>query len=401
MTQPGDRTVLISGASISGPVLAYWLNRYGFRVTLVEKAPAFRGGGYPIDIRGTALQVTDRMGITNRLRAAHVDTRRLSFYNDAGRRVGSIRPDSISGGVEGRDIEVPRGTLANALTDLLSDDVEVLFNDSVSTLDERSGHVDVTFTSGRQREFGLALGADGLHSNIREVVFGPEDQYHRYLGYCFAGFSVPNDLRLAHEALMWNTPGKSAVLLCPGDSDTLHGFLIFNRIDPPLRESSDPAAMRQLVADTFAGAAWQIPRMIEAMLTTEDLYFDLVSQIHMPVWSRGRVALAGDAAHAPSFLSGQGSSIALVGAYVLAGELVSQPDYAHAFAAYERRTRGFAEQNQAIAKEGKRSLAPATRPQLWIRNQALRLAPLLAHTGQAGRQGQRANSALDLPTYPT
>jgi 2-polyprenyl-6-methoxyphenol hydroxylase-like FAD-dependent oxidoreductase len=399
MAAANTPTVLVSGASIAGPALAHWLHRHGFRVTIVERAAAFRGGGYPIDVRGTALQVTDRMGITDRLRLAHVDTRRLTFYDDNGREVGSIRPEAISGGVAGRDIEVPRGTLSAAVTDLLGDTVDVIFNDSIATLDEHSDRVDVTFASGVAREFGLVIGADGLHSNVRRLAFGQEEQYHRYLGYCFAGFTVPNDLGLAHEAIAWNGPGRAATLLCPGDSDTLHGFLIFRSDDP--REHSDLDSARQLVAEKFAGAGWHIPRMVEAMLKADDLFFDVVSQIHMPTWSRGRVALAGDAAHATSFLSGQGSSVALVGAYVLAGELASQADHTQAFAAYERKTRPFAELNQALADAGRRSLAPATRMGLWIRNQGLRVAPLLGRVGiDPGRQGRIANSAVELTDYP-
>ncbi|MFJ8863754.1 FAD-dependent monooxygenase [Streptomyces sp. NPDC102451] len=392
-------TVLVSGASIAGPALAYWLDRSGFRVTLVEKADGFRGGGYPIDIRGTALQVTDRMGITEQLRAAHVDTRKITFHTEAGRKLTSIRPEAISGGVQGRDIEVPRGTLATALTGALGDGVDVLFGDSIAALDQHTDHVDVTFTSGRQQEFDLVIGADGLHSNTRRLAFGPEEPYHRYLGACFAGFSIPNEFGMAHEALMWNAPGRTASMLCPADSDTLHAFLIFQRGDPPLRAHTDPDTMRRLVADTFAGDGWHIPRMVEAMLAADDLFFDVVSQIHMPTWSQGRVALAGDAAHATSFMSGQGSSTALVGAYLLAGHLATHSNHTEAFTAYEQQARPFAELNQALADEGKRILAPSARTQFWFHNQTLRLLPLLARTGIAGRKGRTANSALDLPQF--
>ncbi|MEW1721006.1 FAD-dependent monooxygenase [Streptomyces sp. NPDC093109] len=393
-TEAEQRTVLISGASIAGPALAYWLHRYGFRVTVVEKADAVRGGGYPIDIRGTALEVVTRMGLLPRLRAAHVDSREITFLDADGGRVASLPPEEITGGVEGRDLEVRRGDLADVLYDTVREDVEFLFNDSIGTLHDHAGGVDVTFRNGARRTFDLVIGADGLHSHTRSLVFGPEEQYHRYLGYCFAGFTLPNHLGLSHSALMWNVPGRSAVLYAVGDSDQVHGFLNVIRPEPPFAAFRDPAAQRDLVAEAFADDKWEIPRMVAAMRTADDLFFDTVSQIRLPHWSTGRVALAGDAAHAPSFLSGQGSSLALVGAYVLAGELAAHQGHSAAFAAYENRIRDFVSVNQALADTGSTTILPRTAEELARRNKALRdPAPL------AGGREQGAYSALTLPDY--
>ncbi|OLF16614.1 FAD-dependent monooxygenase [Actinophytocola xanthii] len=391
--------VLVSGASVTGPTLAYWLRRNGAEVTVVEKAPAMRLGGYPIDVRGTALGVLERMGVLERVRAAHIHTHTLRFVDARGRSVGSLRPEALTGGGDGRDLEVPRGHLATILHEAVRDDVEFVFGDSIAELNQHDDRVEVSFAGGARREFDLVLGADGLHSNTRRLAFGPEERYSRYLGYCFAGFTLPNDLGLAHEGVNGAAPGRMGVLYAPGCTDTLHGFLMLARPEPPLAELDDVAAQRELMARAFDGDGWEIPRLLEAMRTADDVFFDLASQIHMPSWSRGRVALAGDAAHAPSFFSGQGTSTALVGAYVLAGELARAGSFAAGFASYERTMRPFVRVNQALADTGGSMLAPATASGLWLRNRLLRVAPLLVRTGLVGRSARRATTALDLPSY--
>ncbi|WP_436533492.1 FAD-dependent monooxygenase [Actinoplanes sp. HUAS TT8] len=393
---------LISGASIAGPALAYWLHRYGWDVTVVEKAAAVRAGGYPIDVRGTALDVLDRMGVLPQVRAAHIDTRRLTFMTPDGRTAGRISAEQLTGGVEGRDLELPRGRLTTILFDAIRDDVNWIFNNSIAAIDDHGDGVTVTFTNrtgeGDTTEFDLVIGADGLHSNTRRLVFGPEEQFNRYLGYCFAGFTIPNDLGLAHEGLTWSAPGRMAAIYAPGCTDTLHGFLMTSRPQPPLAELGDVEAQRALMAGVFGGDGWLIPKLLDGMRAADDVFFDVTSQIHMPVWSRGRVVLAGDAAHAPSFFSGQGTSIALVGAYMLATELATATDPTAAFAAYEQKTRDFVRMNQALAGSGGTTLAPATNRALWIRNNVLlKLAPLLAPTGLLGRAGRKAATGITLP----
>jgi 2-polyprenyl-6-methoxyphenol hydroxylase-like FAD-dependent oxidoreductase len=372
MSTPTARTVLVSGASIAGPTLAYWLHRYGFDVTVVEKADRVRGGGYPIDIRGSALTVVERMGLLPPVRAAHVDTRRLTFLAPDGDVVGSVQPEALTGGVEGRDIELRRGDLTDILFGAVRDDVEFRFTDSIAALHDHAGGVDVTFRSGLERTYDLVVGADGLHSATRTLAFGPEERFHHYLGRCFAGFTVPNFLGLGHEGVSWNAPGRAAVLYAPGETDRLHAFLTFGLADPPLDAFGDPGAQRDLVAGMFPDDVWEVPRLVAAMRAADDLFFDVVSQIRMPAWSTGRVGLVGDAGYAASFLSGQGSSLALIGAYVLAGELATHHDHRDAFAAYEGRTRGFVEANQALATGGGASIAPRTTEELERRNRALR-----------------------------
>lgn len=387
------RKVLISGASIAGPALAFWLNRYGFAVTVVEKAGALRGGGYPVDVRGTALEVVRRMGILPRLQDAHIDLRRLTFLHEDGSEVASVNPHTVTGGVAGRDLEVRRGDLTSALYMAVRDDVEFLFNDSIDTLDQSGPGVDVTFRGGGRRTFDMVFGADGLHSRTREFLFGPEEQFHRYLGYCFAGFTMRNTFGLAHEAVLWNTPGRAAVLYALGDNADVHAFLNFAHPEPPYDAFRNPEAQLDLVTAVFADAGWEVPGMLAAMRDADDLFFDGVSQIRMPRWSSGKAALVGDAAYAPSFLTGQGSSLALVGAYMLAGSLADR-DHAAGFAAYEHNTRQFVTVNQELVGEGDAALFPTTAQALELRNDMLRNL-----SAMPAAEGRPAHSALTLPEF--
>lgn len=390
-TAPG-RTALISGAGIAGPALAFWLNRTGFAVTVVEKAGAPRDGGYPIDVRGTALEVVRRMGILPRLREAHIDLRRLTFLDGDGGEVASVAPHALTGGVAGQDVEVRRGDLTDALHSAVRDDVEFLFDDSIDTLDQSGDGVDVTFRGGATRTFDMVFGADGLHSRTRELLFGPEERFHRYLGYCFAGFTMRNTFGLSRETVLWNTPGRAAALYAVGDNDDVHAFLNFAHPEPPFEAFRNPEAQRDLVAKVFADAGWEVPGMLAAMDDADDLFFDAVSQIRMPCWSSGRVALLGDAAYAPSFLTGQGSSLALVGAYMLAASLADR-GHAAGFAAYEHDTREFVTLNQGLVGDGDAALFPTTARALEQRNDMLReLGGVLP-----AATGRPAHSALALP----
>ncbi|MEU2899719.1 FAD-dependent monooxygenase [Streptomyces sp. NPDC001273] len=387
------RTVLISGAGIAGPALAYWLNRRGHEVTVVEKAGTLRSGGFPVDVRGTALEVVRRMGILPRLRDAHIDLRRLTFLGADGGEVASVEPHTVTGGVAGRDLEVRRGDLTDALHAAVRDDVEFLFNDSIDTLDQSGHGADVTFRGGGSRTYDMVFGADGTHSSTRETLFGPEERFHRYLGYRFAVFTMRNTFGLSHETVLWNTPGRAAALYAVGDTDEVHAFLTFARPEPPSGASRDPRAQRDLLTAAFADAGWEVPGMLAAMRGADDLFLDGVGQIRMPRWSSGRTALVGDAAYAPSFLTGQGTSLALVGAYMLAGSLAGR-DHTAGFAAYEDSTREFVTLNQQLVAEGGATLFPATAEALEQRNSRLR-----GLVTMPSGQGRPAHSALALPDF--
>ncbi|MEU8172370.1 FAD-dependent monooxygenase [Microbispora hainanensis] len=386
------RTVLVSGASIAGPTAAYWLNRYGYEVTVVERAPAPRSGGYPIDIRGTALGVVERMGLLPRLREAHIEMERMTFYEGEGDVVATLRPQSVTGSVAGRDLEVRRGDLTDALYASVRDDVEFLFNDSIVGLDQSGHGVDVTFKGGGSRTFDLVIAADGMHSHTRELVFGPEEPFHRYLGYSFGILSMPNILGLKNEVAMWNDPGRAAAFYATGDE--VNALLTFAYPETPFHAFGDLQAQRDLISEVFAGVGWVVPDMLAALREADDLFFDAVAQIRTPRWSSGRVALVGDSAFAPSFLTGQGTSLALVGAYMLAASL-AHGDYVEGFAAYERDTRGFVTANQDLVGAGRVTLMPTTAEDLRRRDERLRNLSEMPPS-----EGNPVHSALVLPEPP-
>ncbi|WP_306210993.1 FAD-dependent monooxygenase [Actinoplanes sp. RD1] len=393
------RTVLISGASVAGPALAYWLHRHGFEVTVVEKAPEVRGGGYPIDLRGPAVDVAGRMGLLPELRAAHIDTRTITAYDRRGRKIAALDADLLAGSGDDRHLEVPRGGLASLLYAATKDRVGYVFGDSIRTLEQDAGGVRLTFEQGAPRTVDLVVGADGVHSLTRGLAFGPEEDYFHYLGLCFGGFTVPNAGGLAYEVVLQTEVGRGLALYAVRDQPWVHALAGFAGPQPP--RGWTPGDLRAMVASRLADFGGEAPRVLAALRTADDLYYDMVGQIRMPGWSAGRVAVVGDAAYAPSFLSGQGTSLALVGAYVLAGELArAGGDHVAGYAGYERVMRDFVRQNQELAGKGSATVAPRTRAQLWARNRALRLMPLLARLGLAGRLERRpAYTAIDLPDY--
>lgn len=393
-------TVLISGASVAGPTLAFWLRRAGVDVTVVEQAAGVRGGGYPIDLRGVAVDVVERMGLLEQVEAARTGTRALSFVTERGRTIASLDPATVLGEHGIPAIELPRGDLAAVLWTATRDDVEYLFEDRITGLDEGVGGVHVTFRRGAPRVFDLVIGADGLHSGVRALAFGPEAPLRRDLGACYAAFSVPDGFGLDREAVMMNLPARSATLYAVRDQPVT-AVLSFESPTPEL-DHRDTEGQRRLVEHVFGGVGWRVPELLARMRTAEDFYFDTVSQIRMPSWTRGRVALVGDAAYAPSFRSGQGTSIATVGAYVLAAEIAARPgDPASAPAAYEARVRDFATRNQDLATSGPGLTSPETSLQLRARNARLRAATTLARLGLVGDSAlARAATGLTLPATP-
>jgi 2-polyprenyl-6-methoxyphenol hydroxylase-like FAD-dependent oxidoreductase len=369
-------------------------------VTVVERAPAVRSGGYPIDVRGTALAVIERMGLLPQVKAAHIGSRTLTFVDARGKAIGTV-PIYDFAGSDAADVELPRGELTTLLFGLTKTSrVRYRFDASIEALEDDGAGVNVRFRSGERQRYDVVIGADGLHSNTRRLVFGPEEPFNRYLGYTFNLFSMPNDLGLSHGAIVYAEAGRAAGAYAVRESPEVFSFLIFTMEKPPF--GAHPAAAEQIerTAAVFADGGWEAPRLVEAMRHADDLYFDTVSQIRMPCWSKGRVALTGDAAFAPSFLSGQGTSLALVGAYVLAGELAVHDNPTDAFASYERIVRPFVEANQALAiKEGGSFFLPRTQQEVDARNRMLASLASGGATEMPGGNSREVHSALRLPDY--
>ena len=311
--------VLVQGAGIAGTALAYWLHRSGFHPTVVEHADALRTGGYKVDIRGAALTVVERMGVLDRLRELRTDVRGGSVVDARGRRVASMDADTFGGRTHG-DAEVLRGDLTRVLHDLTADRVDHRFGEreTVTALHDTGHGVDVTFANGTTETFDLVIGADGLRSPLRGLVFDGDPV--RHLGHHVAIFSVPNHLGLDREELTYVGPGRTALVYSTaGQADMKAMFLWAS--DTGDRDPRDRAAQQDVLAAAYAGEGWEVPTLLKAMDDAPDFYFDALAQVHLDGWSRGRVGLVGDAAYGASPASGQGTSLALVGAYVLAGEL--------------------------------------------------------------------------------
>jgi 2-polyprenyl-6-methoxyphenol hydroxylase-like FAD-dependent oxidoreductase len=359
-----DTKVLIVGAGIAGTALADRLRRHGATPTVVERAPGIRPGGYKVDIRGAALDVVRRMGVLDDVRRLRTDVRGGSVVDATGRRVASLDGDTF-GGRRHDDAEIRRGDLSRILYDLTRDRVEYIFGDSIAALAPEASGRRVTFAGGARRHFDLVVGADGLHSQTRALAFGPEDRYVRDLGYSIAAYSVPNHLGLDRWELTYVAPGRTAMMYSTArDAQATALFLFATPPGASGADRGDRAAAQRLLAQAYADESWEVPRLLDAMAEAPDFYLDSMSQVHMDRWSRGSVALVGDAAYCASPASGQGTSLALVGAYVLADELAHATDHATAFAAYERRMRPFVGRNQRLGPANVKRMVLRTRRQV-------------------------------------
>ncbi len=392
------RTVLISGGGIAGPALAYWLRRYGFTPTIVETGPGPRPGGQAVDIRGVARRVVDRMGIMPRVRELAVDERGYANVDAAGRVVARMPAELFGGEGIVAEIEISRGDLAGILSDLTRPHVEYRYADRISELTEDATGVRVRFASGAQQRFDLVVGADGVYSGVRRLAFGPEERYVRPLGAYTAYFTVPDPGDLDHWFLMYNAPGGRVAGLRPERGGTAKAMLSF-RSAPLGHDRRNPDQQRRILAEAFAGVGWRVPGLLAAMWTAPDFYFDTISQVRVPVWSRGRVALVGDAGYSGSPLTGMGTSMALVGAYVLAGELAAAGGaYPVAFARYQEVLRDHGSLGQELPPGGVRAFAPRTRLMISARNASTRMMHHWPMRNILARQFAKAD-AITLPDY--
>ncbi|MFI5840710.1 FAD-dependent monooxygenase [Catenuloplanes sp. NPDC051500] len=341
-------TVLISGASVAGPALALNLCGRGFDVTVVERAPALRPGGHAVDVRGVALDVADRMGILAELQAMRTRMRGMSMLDADGNELfRSEEYAASSGRLDSPDLEVLREDLTGLLhARTVAAGVEYVFDDTVTALTETAGGVRVEFQHGAPRDFDLVVGADGLHSTTRRLAFGPEEDFVHHLGVYVAVYTMENILDLDEWQVWVQAPGAGGGIYPARGNTELRVNLGFESA-PIEGFHRDRDAQRKELARRYEGLGWEFPRLIEGALAAPDFYCDAMAQVKMDTWTRGRTTLLGDAGYCPSPLSGQGTSLALVGAWVLAEEL-GRASVPEALTAYETRMRPFAEINQAL-----------------------------------------------------
>jgi 2-polyprenyl-6-methoxyphenol hydroxylase-like FAD-dependent oxidoreductase len=385
--------VLIVGAGIAGPTLAYWLLHAGHQPTLVERAPELRRGGYLVDFWGAGFDVADRMGIVPELRRRGYVMQEARAVDRYGHRIASLKPSVIMGSTE-RYVSVARSDLAEAIYDALDGAAELILDDTVRVLDDDGERVRVAFENGQPRDFDLVVGADGLHSQVRRLAFGHGEQFEKYQNMIVAVFDLegyrPRDELVA---VMHAEVGFQAVRVSLRDDVTMVVFTVRHDGSVPLESLAEQQA---LLRDRLTGAGWETPALIEAMPRATTFYFDAVSQIQMPFWTRGRVALVGDAAACPSLLAGQGSALAMVESYVLAAELArSDSDHVQAFVRYQDRLAPFLRSKQAAARRLGLAFAPRSRLQLLVRNTVMRLMGLPNVTELA--MGRSFHDAIELP----
>jgi 2-polyprenyl-6-methoxyphenol hydroxylase-like FAD-dependent oxidoreductase len=374
--------------------------RHGFEPTIVEAAPKLRTGGYIIDFWGAGFDIADRMGLVPEITAKGYRVREVKVLNDRGRRIAGFPVEAFAQIAEGRYISLARGDLAASIFSTIEENVEVIFGDSVDRIEQTEPYLRVRFKRGGVRDFDLVVGADGLHSRTRELVFGPRSEFEKYLGYKVAAFDVvgytPRD-ELAY--VMYTRVHQQVARFSLRDDRTMFLF-IFTDENPEL--PGNLLGQKDQLRKKFQNSGWECRRILDALDSLDGLYLDRMSQIRMNpqhgLWSRGRVALVGDAAFCISLLGGQGSALAMVAAYILAGELHrTNGEYASAFRRYEDLFGPFVLKKQDAALRFAGAFAPQSKFALFLRNQVFNVLSIRWIANLA--MGRDFADRITLPDY--
>jgi 2-polyprenyl-6-methoxyphenol hydroxylase-like FAD-dependent oxidoreductase len=369
--------VLISGAGIAGSCVAHWFLRYGFEPTLVERAPVFRAGGYMIDVWGVGFDMLERYGLLEAARQRGYVFDRLEFVDERGKQLSAVGGEALRRALGGRFFSIPRGDLSQVIYETVENRAEVLYGTSIQALHQHPGGVEVELSVGEARQFDVVIGADGLHSRVRELTFGSEPGFERNLGYLAASFIAHGYPHRDEGAYVsFARPGRQISRYAMRGSRSAFLFVLADGGEAALHVH-DSRTQKELLRTRFAHDGWEVPEILERLEAANDLYFDAVSQIRMPRWTDRRIALVGDAAHSPSLLAGAGAAFAMLGAYVLAQEAhQADGNIIRAFPAYERRLRPYMARQQRAAARFAGSFAPKTALGIRVRDAALNLMNL-------------------------
>jgi 2-polyprenyl-6-methoxyphenol hydroxylase-like FAD-dependent oxidoreductase len=341
--------ILISGAGVTGLALAYWLNRLGIGVTVIERTPAFRRGGHAVDVRGVALDVLKAMRLHEQASTLRTRSKGMSILDAQGNEIQRNEERTFSAGrLDSKDIELFRDDLCQLLLDSLGNSVPLRYSESIRSIMQDASSVTVDFLSGTEERFDVIVGADGVYSPTRKLEFDEETAVVRPVGAVLAFFGVPNCLGLDHWQLAHRADGVGYVMYPNREQDELRVGVGYAAKGNEVSRH-DVAAQKAMVAEKCSRLGGFFPKIVEAMKETSQFYYNELAQIHMARWSRGRVVLAGDAAHCASPFTGQGTSLAIVGALILAYELSRRPEQpSEAFAAYEEHMRPYVAINQSL-----------------------------------------------------
>ncbi|MFC6155532.1 FAD-dependent monooxygenase [Kribbella jiaozuonensis] len=352
--------ILISGASVAGPVLAYWLTKYGFDVTVVERAPVLRKtGGHAVDLFRPAVDISEQMGVLPRIEERATGTDRMTLYRTGVRRPVRVDLSKVFGGASDRHLEVLRDDLSEIYYDAARDDVEYIFDDSITAI---SPDGEVEFENAVRRRFDLVIGADGLHSNVRRIVFGDESQYSAFIGAYLGVLTLPNSAGLDGDMVIHTGVGRTAGIYGARHIDDARALFLFRSERELDYHHRDVPRQKELLRAAFDGMDPEVDGWLSELDRTSAFYFDSITQLRMDTWSRDRVTLVGDAGYCPGPAVGGSTTLAVVGAYVLAGELARfDGDHERAFPAYEHAMTDHIRGSRAVALSAAKTLIPKSR----------------------------------------
>ncbi len=396
--------ILISGASIAGPVLAYWLVRGGFEVTVVERAPALRKtGGHAVDLFRPSMEISEKMGVLPRLESLATGTDRLTLYRQGISRPAHVDLRKIYSATSDRHIEIMRDDLSEVYYDAGRDHVEYAFDDSITDI---SPDGEVTFEHGAARTFDVVVGADGLHSNVRRLAFGDDAGFTRFIGGYLAVASAPKSLASVGEMIMHAGVGRMAGIYSADHLDDARVLFMFRTKIELDYHYRDMLRQKELLRSALAGMSAQSDRWLTEVDHTPSFYFDSITQLQLDIWSKNRVTLVGDAAYCPGPAVGGSTSLAVIGAYVLARELIAaRGDHIRAFAAYQQEMAAKVHQSRVFARGAARAVVPGSRAAVWAVTRGAQLisslpAPLTRTVAKLNTKGVRMHDSMRVPEYP-